>query len=80
MSPGSIAGRRGRLYVIAAPSGAGKTSLVRALLERVRSGESPNLVGSKAEAAVAVRASPHCGTATNPAAMVPATAPAVLTA
>src|SRR5687768_16620575 len=25
---------RGRLYVVAAPSGAGKTSLVRALLER----------------------------------------------
>ncbi len=31
MSP---AGRRGRLFVIAAPSGAGKTSLVRALMER----------------------------------------------
>jgi guanylate kinase len=29
--------RRGRLYVIAAPSGAGKTSLVRALMERVPS-------------------------------------------
>jgi guanylate kinase len=29
------AGRRGRLFVIAAPSGAGKTSLVRALMERV---------------------------------------------
>jgi guanylate kinase len=28
-------GRRGRLFVIAAPSGAGKTSLVRALMERV---------------------------------------------
>jgi len=28
------AGRRGRLFLIAAPSGAGKTSLVRALLER----------------------------------------------
>jgi guanylate kinase len=28
------AGRRGRLFVIAAPSGAGKTSLVRALMER----------------------------------------------
>ncbi|MGH8150857.1 MAG: guanylate kinase [Steroidobacteraceae bacterium] len=27
--------RRGRLYVLAAPSGAGKTSLVKALLERV---------------------------------------------
>lgn len=27
--------RRGRLFVIAAPSGAGKTSLVRALLERI---------------------------------------------
>ena len=27
-------GRRGRLFVIAAPSGAGKTSLVRALMER----------------------------------------------
>ena len=26
--------RRGRLFVIAAPSGAGKTSLVRALMER----------------------------------------------
>jgi guanylate kinase len=30
----SAAGRRGRLFVIAAPSGAGKTSLVRALMER----------------------------------------------
>lgn len=29
--------RRGRLFVIAAPSGAGKTSLVRALMERERS-------------------------------------------
>jgi guanylate kinase len=29
--------RRGRLFVIAAPSGAGKTSLVRALMERVPS-------------------------------------------
>ena len=29
-----VTARRGRLYVIAAPSGAGKTSLVRALLER----------------------------------------------
>jgi guanylate kinase len=28
------AGRRGRLFVVAAPSGAGKTSLVRALMER----------------------------------------------
>jgi guanylate kinase len=28
------AGRRGRLFVIAAPSGAGKTTLVRALMER----------------------------------------------
>jgi guanylate kinase len=28
------AGRRGRLFVIAAPSGAGKTSLVRSLMER----------------------------------------------
>src|SRR5262245_20325303 len=27
-------GRRGRLFVCAAPSGAGKTSLVRALMER----------------------------------------------
>ena len=26
--------RRGRLFVVAAPSGAGKTSLVRALMER----------------------------------------------
>jgi len=31
---GNRAPRRGRLWVIAAPSGAGKTSLVRALLER----------------------------------------------
>lgn len=31
----TAAARRGRLYVIAAPSGAGKTSLVRALMERV---------------------------------------------
>jgi len=30
----ALTGRRGRLYVIAAPSGAGKTSLVRALMER----------------------------------------------
>jgi guanylate kinase len=30
----SATGRRGRLFVIAAPSGAGKTSLVRALMER----------------------------------------------
>ena len=30
----TAAGRRGRLFVIAAPSGAGKTSLVRALMER----------------------------------------------
>ncbi|MFO1405986.1 MAG: guanylate kinase [Steroidobacteraceae bacterium] len=30
------AGRRGRLFVVAAPSGAGKTSLVRALMERER--------------------------------------------
>src|SRR5512140_1478310 len=30
----TAAPRRGRLYVIAAPSGAGKTSLVRALMER----------------------------------------------
>lgn len=29
-----VTARRGRLYVIAAPSGAGKTSLVRAILER----------------------------------------------
>ena len=29
-----LPGRRGRLFVIAAPSGAGKTSLVRALMER----------------------------------------------
>ena len=34
-SPDSLA-RRGRLFVIAAPSGAGKTSLVRALVERER--------------------------------------------
>ena len=32
MTPSAI--RRGRLFVIAAPSGAGKTSLVRALMER----------------------------------------------
>jgi guanylate kinase len=32
---GKSLGRRGRLFVIAAPSGAGKTSLVRALMERV---------------------------------------------
>jgi len=32
---GGNASRRGRLFVIAAPSGAGKTSLVRALMERV---------------------------------------------
>ena len=32
---GDNASRRGRLFVIAAPSGAGKTSLVRALMERV---------------------------------------------
>ena len=31
---GAAAARRGRLFVLAAPSGAGKTSLVRALLER----------------------------------------------
>ena len=31
---GDNASRRGRLFVIAAPSGAGKTSLVRALMER----------------------------------------------
>ena len=30
----AVTARRGRLYVIAAPSGAGKTSLVRAILER----------------------------------------------
>ena len=34
MSAGSQPPRRGRLFVIAAPSGAGKTSLVRALMER----------------------------------------------
>lgn len=34
-TPGQAAGaRRGRLFVIAAPSGAGKTSLVRALMQR----------------------------------------------
>jgi guanylate kinase len=33
----NVPGRRGRLFVIAAPSGAGKTSLVRALMERVPS-------------------------------------------
>jgi guanylate kinase len=33
----SPAARRGRLFVIAAPSGAGKTSLVRALMQRERS-------------------------------------------
>jgi guanylate kinase len=33
-SPGSVP-PRGRLFVVAAPSGAGKTSLVRALMERV---------------------------------------------
>ena len=32
--PTAVTARRGRLYVIAAPSGAGKTSLVRAILER----------------------------------------------
>jgi guanylate kinase len=32
---GKSPSRRGRLFVIAAPSGAGKTSLVRALMERV---------------------------------------------
>ena len=31
----NASGHRGRLFVIAAPSGAGKTSLVRALMERV---------------------------------------------
>ena len=31
---GGNATRRGRLFVIAAPSGAGKTSLVRALMQR----------------------------------------------
>ena len=35
MTSGRLHARRGRLYVIAAPSGAGKTSLVRALLDRV---------------------------------------------
>ena len=30
----TVGPRRGRLFVIAAPSGAGKTSLVRALMER----------------------------------------------
>jgi guanylate kinase len=34
MRPTFTPPRRGRLYVIAAPSGAGKTSLVRALMER----------------------------------------------
>lgn len=34
MHPFPAPPRRGRLYVIAAPSGAGKTSLVRALMER----------------------------------------------
>lgn len=35
MHPGSTTpGGRGRLYVVAAPSGAGKTSLVRALMQR----------------------------------------------
>ena len=34
MSSGLSGPRRGRLFVIAAPSGAGKTSLVRALMER----------------------------------------------
>jgi guanylate kinase len=34
MAAPDIAARRGRLFVIAAPSGAGKTSLVKALLER----------------------------------------------
>ena len=34
MSAASQPRRRGRLFVIAAPSGAGKTSLVRALMER----------------------------------------------
>jgi guanylate kinase len=34
VSPAPTAARRGRLFVIAAPSGAGKTSLVRALMER----------------------------------------------
>lgn len=32
--PANAAAQRGRLFVIAAPSGAGKTSLVRALMER----------------------------------------------
>jgi len=35
MSVKDAVARRGRLYVVAAPSGAGKTSLVRALLDRV---------------------------------------------
>ncbi|MCE3286109.1 MAG: guanylate kinase, partial [Steroidobacteraceae bacterium] len=34
MSASTPPPRRGRLFVIAAPSGAGKTSLVRALMER----------------------------------------------
>lgn len=29
-----MSGKRGKLFVIAAPSGAGKTSLVRALMQR----------------------------------------------
>ena len=33
-TPSSSSARRGRLFVVAAPSGAGKTSLVKALLER----------------------------------------------
>jgi guanylate kinase len=37
MIPPTTPARRGRLFVVAAPSGAGKTSLVRALMERVPS-------------------------------------------
>jgi guanylate kinase len=37
MNSPTSTGRRGHLFVIAAPSGAGKTSLVRALMERVPS-------------------------------------------
>ena len=37
MNPPTSTGHRGHLFVIAAPSGAGKTSLVRALMERVPS-------------------------------------------
>jgi guanylate kinase len=36
MTSSSTTARRGRLFVVAAPSGAGKTSLVRALMERER--------------------------------------------